>query len=103
MGIGLHIEELVLHGFPSRDRHRIADAMRLELTRLLSADAGHDQAARSLTRTRIDAGSFAVKAGATPRTAGREIARAVFHGLRQPAGKPAGAPASSSGHQGRRP
>jgi hypothetical protein len=103
MGIDLHIEELVLHGFPSRDRHRIADAMRLELTRLLTVDAGHGQAARSLTRVRIDGGSFAVKAGATPQAAGREVARAVFRGLRQPAGVLAGASASSSGQRGRRP
>jgi hypothetical protein len=103
MGIELHIEELVLHGFPSRDRQRIADAMRLELTRLLGADAGRDQAPRSQARGRIDGGSFAVKAGATVQATGREIARAVFRGLRQPAGMRAGAPASSSGQEGHRP
>ena len=39
--IRLRIDQLVLHGFDPRDRHAIGDAVRDELTRLLSAgDAG---------------------------------------------------------------
>jgi hypothetical protein len=33
--IRLHINELVLHGFDTRDRHAIADAVRLELLRIV--------------------------------------------------------------------
>src|SRR5690242_11774302 len=34
--IALHIEEVVLHGFPARGRHAVGDAVQMELGRLLS-------------------------------------------------------------------
>ncbi len=87
MAVDLHIEELVLHGFPSRDRHRIADAMRLELMRLLRAGGAQQGLGKaSLASDRIAGGSFRVKADGTPQAAGQEIARAVFRSLRQSAG-----------------
>ena len=87
MAVDLHIEELVLHGFPPRDRHRIAEAVRLELTRLLSArGAQQGLAMASPASDRIAGGSFKVKADGTPQAAGQEIARAVFRSLRQSAG-----------------
>ena len=96
MGIELHIEELVLRGFAPQDRHAIADAMQLELSRLLSASARLDLALEFPSR--LDGGAFKVKAGARPQTTGREIARAVFRSLRSQAG----AAGASSGEGGRR-
>jgi hypothetical protein len=84
--IDLHIEELVLHGFAPADRHRIAQAVEAELTRLAAAQglpglqhsSGED--ARPL---QLRGGAFQVKAGAKPQAIGAEIAKAVFGGLRQ--------------------
>ena len=42
MGIELHIEELVLHGFAARDRQRIAAAVQLELSRLMGTAGAAD-------------------------------------------------------------
>ena len=55
MGLDLHIEELVLRGFAPRDRHRIAEATRVELSRLLSASARLDRA--SEFPARLDGGA----------------------------------------------
>lgn len=96
MGLDLHIEELVLHGFAPQDRHAIADAVQLELSRMLSATARQDGAREFPAR--LDGGTFQVKAGARPQTTGREIARAVFRSLRPQAG----AAGASAGKGGRR-
>jgi hypothetical protein len=84
--IQVHIDELVLHGFAARDRHKIAAALEHELARLMSGG--------SLLRLRqsppavgqVNGGAFKVKAGARPQVAGAQIARAVFQSLRRHAG-----------------
>jgi hypothetical protein len=82
MGIDLHIEELVLHGFAARDRHRIAAAVQTELVRLLGAEGPRSSLANSPALGRLNAGAFEVKAGAKPQQTGRQIAQAVFRSLR---------------------
>jgi hypothetical protein len=67
------IDELVLHGFDSRDRDRIAEAVRAELAAALegwSPAAGNSAA-------RIDAGSFTVPAATPPAAVGQGAARQV--------------------------
>jgi hypothetical protein len=83
MGIDLHIEELVLHGFASADRHRIAEAVQLELSRLMTAKGEANFLKNPLSLERIDGGAFKVQVGAKPQTTGTEIARAVYRGMRQ--------------------
>jgi len=87
MGIDLHIEELVLHGFAARDRHRIAAAVQQELSRLIANGGKANQV--PLTLDRVDGGAFRVQAGAIPQAAGTQIARAVYRAVdrtrRQPA------------------
>ena len=80
--IELHIEELVLEGFAHADRHRVADAIEGELTRLLAAH-GLPPAltAARLEGARLDAGTVRLKQGGAPRAAGKEIARAIHGGL----------------------
>ena len=85
MGIDLHIEELVLHGFASADRHRIAEAVQLELSRLMTAKGEANFLKNPLSLERIDGGAFKVQVGAKPQTTGTEIARAVYRGMRQQA------------------
>ncbi len=80
--IQLHIEELVLHGFPAGERHRIAAAMEQELSRLMAAQelAGVRQ---SLDLERVQGGAMRVAAGQKPHTTGVQIGRSVFRNLKQ--------------------
>jgi hypothetical protein len=80
--IELHIEELVLHGFPSGDRHRIGEAMQKELTRLLTEEQT-PPFAQSAEIDRLNAGTFKTTGTARPEATGAQVARAVFGGLNQ--------------------
>jgi hypothetical protein len=74
--IELHVDELVLHGFPPGDKHRIADALQAELHRLL---AGRGLPARESFTARDTSFTFSPTEG--PRVAGRRIAAAVHAAL----------------------
>jgi len=100
MGIDLHIEELVLHGFAARDRHRIAAAVESELTRLLSAEPQQNSLANHVGIARLNGGAFKLKAGSKPQEAGTQIARAVFRSLRSHAGASAAQTLTRSGQGG---
>jgi 5-carboxymethyl-2-hydroxymuconate isomerase len=81
--VHLHIEELVLHGFPSSDRHRIGEAVRRELTRLFAEERTPRAFAKSAEIDRLNGGSFQTTGTARPEATGAQVARAVFGGLRQ--------------------
>lgn len=83
MGIELHIEELVLHGFEARDRHRIAGEVERELARLVGKGDGLKGLRGDLTFERVNAGVFQVQAGMKPQAAGKRIAQSVYRSLRQ--------------------
>ena len=101
MGVELHIEELVLHGFAARDRHQIAAAVQQELSRLM-ADEGHAHLLKNpLSLGVIDAGSFKVQANARPQAAGTQIAQAVYRTMRREARVAAVASRSRRGTGGR--
>jgi hypothetical protein len=73
--IDVHIEELVLYGFPAGDRDAIGDALRERLAVLLSAGPPSWR-----DRTTVDAGRFSP--GTTPRQTGERIAATIHRGLR---------------------
>ena len=75
--IEVHIEELVLHGFPRSARWQIADAIESELRARLTKD-GVPAAWQSSPR-QLDAGS--IKSN-THAKLGTEIARAIHGGAR---------------------
>lgn len=79
--VELHIEELVLHGFPRSDRYRIAEAVELELSRLVTRVGLSPSLKQEATVDRVRGGSFQVAPGARAEATGRQIARAVFGGL----------------------
>jgi hypothetical protein len=81
--IHLHIEELVLHGFPSGDRHRIGEAVQRELTRLFTDEQTPPALTKSAEIDRLNAGSFQTAGTARPEATGAQVARAVFGGLKQ--------------------
>lgn len=78
VAVELHIEELVLHGFAPGDRHRIAEAMQRQLTRLLAQPGGLPPAARGGDIARLDGGAFAVAPGTPPEGVGAQVAQAIY-------------------------
>lgn len=81
--VEVRIEELVLHGFAPGDRHAIADAVQVELARLMQAGALLVRGQNELAFKRMDAGAFQVKRGSKAESSGTQIARSVFRSLRQ--------------------
>jgi hypothetical protein len=79
--IELHIEELVLHGFSSRDRDAIGEAVRHELMRLFAEQGIHSTFGKNYEVERLDGGSFNVKPGAKAQTIGTQVAQSVYGGL----------------------
>jgi hypothetical protein len=71
------IDELVLHGFDSRDRRGIADAIQAELVAAL-ADF---RAAAAADIAHVDAGAFTAPVGAGPHHIGRAIASQLRAGI----------------------
>ena len=79
----LQIEELVLHGFPPWERHRIGDALQGELARLLAEEATPTFALTGDREIgRLAAGAFELAPGMRPEAVGIQVARAVYGGTR---------------------
>ena len=79
----LHIEELVLHGFPASDRFRVGDAVERELSRLIAA---HGLGlAGPVSVERLNTGAFKVAVNATPHVIGAQLAHKLYRGLSAPA------------------
>lgn len=89
VNIVLHIEELFLHGFDTKDKHRIGTAVQDELTRLLGERGAAIPFDQDIRLDRIDGGSFRVREGQRPDSIGIRIGQAVYKGLgmRQDSGK----------------
>ncbi len=79
--VELHIEELVLEGFPHLDRTQLGDAVRDELARLMAERGVPPGLAQGGTVARLEGGEFQVAPGANARTIGAQIAQAVYRGL----------------------
>jgi len=76
--IELHINELVLHGFPRGDRHRIAEAIRQELQKQLGVRGLPDALARQVHVAHLNAGAIQAQPGGNPEHIGMQVARAVY-------------------------
>ena len=79
--IDLHIDELVLHGFNPADRHRIGEAVRSELARLLT-ERGIRRTV-SVTRPFVSADNVTLARNTPARAVGRNVARALFGVLKR--------------------
>jgi hypothetical protein len=77
--IELHIDQLVLHGFRSGERHRIGAAVERELGRLL-AEQGLPLT-KDAEVARMDGGTLKLSRNARAEVTGAEIARTVYGGL----------------------
>lgn len=82
MNINLHIDELVLHGFASTERYRIADAVEQELHALLSEHSPSDFGRfRTGNVPSLNLGSFHLAQNASSKSIGAQIANAIHGGL----------------------
>ncbi len=76
--IELHIEELVLHGFASGDRYRIAEAVERELAAQFAEQGVPQSLAEGGEIVNLDGGAFQVAAGSKPEVIGAQVAQAVY-------------------------
>lgn len=79
--VNLHIENLVLEGIPEGDRNPVAEALRLELGRLMSEGGVPPALLERGTIPAIDGGAYAAQ-GARPETTGAAIAQAIYRGMK---------------------
>ncbi|MEJ2003727.1 MAG: hypothetical protein P8X57_01915 [Cyclobacteriaceae bacterium] len=78
----INIEKLVLHGFSERDAFYVRREVQRSLARLIqSRGLDKDQ---MISGQQLSAPEIRIKPSARPETTGREIARSIFNGLKQP-------------------
>ena len=82
----VRIGEIVLHGFPALDRHRVAAAFQQELARLLAAGGVPGAWASAARSHALDAGRFELPPDLAPDTLGERIAQAVCGRTANPGG-----------------
>jgi len=81
--VEIRIKELILHGFAPGDRYAIAEAVEVELTRLVREGTLPARGQNELALQRIDGGAFQIKRDSRAENSGTQIARSVFRGLRK--------------------
>lgn len=79
--VTVEIDELVLHDFPSVQRHAIAAAFGDRLAELIR-EHGAPASPADLGTVGLDAGAFSVKPGARPEVIGRAAAQSVYQAVR---------------------
>lgn len=79
--IELHIEELVLEGFPPGDRRHIAAAVQAELTRLFMEQGLPPALSAGTAVPSLDAGAFHMAPDTKPAAVGQQIAGNVYNGF----------------------
>ncbi|HEX3473118.1 MAG TPA: hypothetical protein VHT28_18205 [Silvibacterium sp.] len=81
--VKLRIEELILYGFAPADRHRIAQGVQAELTRLVSQGRSLRSLKNSLVLERVEGGAFTVKVGSSQSAIEAQISRAIYQVLQR--------------------
>jgi len=80
--VHLHIDELVLAGFPAGDRYRIQDAVQHALEEMIASGAlTLPQPAESLAVHAVAPQTATLRDAASPRDIGSVVARSVLSGV----------------------
>ena len=79
--IELHIDELVLHGFPAIDRPLLQVTIQQELTRLFVQQGIPSPMSAPLERNYLRAEGFQVAPQSSVETLGSQIAQSVYSGI----------------------
>jgi hypothetical protein len=78
----INIDKLVLHGFSERDAFYIRHEVQRSLSRLIETRGlAHHQIGEG---QHVSAPEIRIKPASRPETTGREIARSIYNGLKQP-------------------
>lgn len=77
----VHIDWLVLNGFPRSERHGIAAGLQGELSRLLAAPTTAERLAGIGHVASVRAGKIQLSPGVKPQTTGANAARSISKGL----------------------
>ena len=96
--IELHIRELVLHGFSPSERHRIGEAVRLELLRQLTEQGIPQTLTRQARVAGLNAGPIHAGQGVKPENIGMQVAQAVYSSVAGGQQSACGNRTSGSGH-----
>jgi len=81
--LSLHVDALVLHGFPPADRFTIGQTVQLELARLF-ANRGVPESLVDLGDIEnLSGGTFELKPNRQPATIGTQVAWAVYQTLQR--------------------
>ncbi len=79
--IELHIEELVLHGFPGANAYEVGDAVQREIGRLLQERGLPANLPGNLHIDRLNGGTFTLSSPHQAIAIGNGIADSVYKGL----------------------
>ncbi len=79
--VEVHIEELVLHGFPAAGRQDLAEALGRELQRRFSGNALPPAWESGLEIESINAGEFVTSVRAPSSQTGADLARTLWDGF----------------------
>jgi hypothetical protein len=80
--IELQIDKLVLHGFSPHDRHRICEAIKAQLTRILTEQGIPTSLSHDGKLPHINGGSFNTATNTKAGIIGTEIANSVYSGFK---------------------
>jgi len=83
MNIRLHIDDLVLEGFPPGDRYRIAAAVEAGLASHFAEHGVPPGLVTGGTIPSLDGGAFNIASGARPEAIGAEVAKSLYGGLKR--------------------
>ena len=75
--IVIHVDRLVLKGFPREDRHAIAAGLQQELSRVFADGAGVSRLTGMKDLSRMQARAVQIEKGAKPQSVGASVARGI--------------------------
>lgn len=79
--VALHVEELVLDGFPNVDGDQLCELIQNELSRLVAERGVSPPMNRGIALDRLDAGEIGVSPDSTSESLGHQVARAIYEGV----------------------
>ena len=79
--VELHIEELILHGFPRHERYSIGEAIEMELTRLFAEQGIPSLFSAGGSIESLNAGTINLNPKTKPINVGKNIAGTVYKGF----------------------
>jgi hypothetical protein len=83
INIDLEIEELVLDGFAEQDKDVIAEALKGELTRLISQGEFTENVKQNTNIERLDGGSIQIANGFSGGEIGKQAAQSLYGGMQK--------------------